>query len=176
MIKKLLAFTILFSLVSFVSAGTVGKISGLVTDKETGEPLPGVNILIENTNLGGATDMDGEYFVINIPPGVYSVTTSMVGYKPMTVTDVRIIPDRTTTVNFTITSEALTGETITVVAERPLIQRDATFSGSVTSADEIENMPVTSISEVMSTNAGFIVQGYTVDNDGSNSGTESIHS
>jgi outer membrane receptor protein involved in Fe transport len=175
MIKKLLAFTILFSLVSFVSAGTVGKISGLVTDKETGEPLPGVNILIENTNLGGATDMDGEYFVINIPPGVYSVTTSMVGYKPMTVTDVRIIPDRTTTVNFTITSEALTGETITVVAERPLIQRDATFSGSVTSADEIENMPVTSISEVMSTNAGFIVQGYTVDNDGSNSGTESIH-
>ena len=175
MIKYLLFLFLTFFCISSAFSGTVGKISGHITDKETGEPLGGVNVFIEGTRLGASTDLDGEYFIINVPPGSYSVTASIVGYQSVTVTDVRVNPDRTTKIEFNLKTEVMTGETITIVAERPLIQRDATFTETVTSADEIENMPVTTLSEVMSINAGFIVQGYTTDPDGNSDGAESIH-
>ncbi len=60
----LLSFIISFS----VYAGTTGKIAGKVIDEETNEPLPGCNIIIEGTNLGAASNPDGEFFIINIPP------------------------------------------------------------------------------------------------------------
>ncbi|MEJ2053293.1 MAG: TonB-dependent receptor, partial [Calditrichaceae bacterium] len=175
MIKKILILIAIILCGAQLFAGTVGKISGFVTDKESGEPLAGVNVFIENTRLGASTDLEGEYFIINIPPGTYSVTASIIGYQKVTVTDVRVSPDRTTKVQFSLTTEIMAGETITVVADRPLIQRDVTFTETVTSADEIEKMPVTTVSEVMSINAGFIVQGYTTDPDGNSDGTESIH-
>jgi len=54
---------------SMLSAQTVGKISGLVTDAETGEPLIGCNVAVAGTTLGASTDLDGAFFVLNIPPG-----------------------------------------------------------------------------------------------------------
>ena len=63
--------SIIFSLLllllsSGAFAGTTGKIAGKVTDKKTGEPLPGVNIIISGTTMGSATDIKGNYFIINI--------------------------------------------------------------------------------------------------------------
>ena len=48
-------------------AGTTGKVTGLITDKETGEPLIGCNVIIMETDLGTASNEDGEYFILNIP-------------------------------------------------------------------------------------------------------------
>jgi len=175
MIKKIFIQFLILLCASSLFAGTVGKISGFITDEESGESLAGVNVFIEGTRLGASTDLEGEYFIINIPPGSYSVTASIVGYQTITVTGVRVNPDRTTKVGFNLKTEVMTGETIIIVAERPLIRRDATFTETVTSADEIENMPVTTVTEVMSKNAGFIVQGYTTDPDGNTDGSESIH-
>ena len=47
-------------------AGTTGKIAGKVTDKESGEPLPGVNVIIVGTTTGAATNINGEFFIINV--------------------------------------------------------------------------------------------------------------
>ena len=54
---------------SFLIAGTTGKISGRVVDFDTGDPLPGVNIQLEGTTLGAASDLYGYYTILNIPPG-----------------------------------------------------------------------------------------------------------
>ena len=54
-----------------VFAGTTGKLSGIVTNKETGDPLIGANVMIEGTVLGAATDTEGNYFILQIPPGTY---------------------------------------------------------------------------------------------------------
>jgi len=140
-------------------SGTTGKIAGIVKDKETGEPLMGVNVIIEGTMMGAATDMVGEYYVINVPPGNYSVKASIIGYKVFTVSKVRVVPDLTTKVDFTLEQEVIAGETVTIVAEKPLIQKDVTFSGSMTTAEEIVNMPVNSFADVMSLSSGFIVYG-----------------
>ncbi|MCW9064832.1 MAG: carboxypeptidase-like regulatory domain-containing protein, partial [Ignavibacteriaceae bacterium] len=61
----LFCFSVLICSFSFTFAGTTGKITGTVTYKTTGEPLPFVNIIIVGTNLGAATDIDGNYVILN---------------------------------------------------------------------------------------------------------------
>jgi len=58
-----------------------GSIMGKVVDKETYQPLPGVNIFLEETELGAASNGDGEFRILNVPPGKYILQASMVGYK-----------------------------------------------------------------------------------------------
>ncbi|MCZ7614289.1 MAG: carboxypeptidase-like regulatory domain-containing protein [Ignavibacteriaceae bacterium] len=98
--KKLstnLLATLVFLLLSasmFAQTG-VGKMSGKVLDADTKEPLIGANIILLNTNLGAATDIDGNYFILNITPGTYEVKVSYVGYAPKTIQEVRIVANIT---------------------------------------------------------------------------------
>ena len=71
-------------------SGSTGKIAGRVSDSQTGEPLAGANIVIDGTFLGAAADVEGDFFILNLPPGSYTVTASMVGYRPQKITGLRI--------------------------------------------------------------------------------------
>jgi len=146
-ITVLALFTFLFS--NFVFAGTTGKIAGTVTDAETGEPLPGANIIIEGTSMGAATDLKGYYVILNVPPGTYTLKASMIGYAASKVTEVRVSIDRTTTIDFKLKPTVLVGEEVVVVAERPVVQKDVAASQKVVSSSEIESLPVASVTEVM---------------------------
>jgi len=84
MFKKLLTLLV-FALLSGSLYAQV-SISGTVTDSETGETLPGVNILITELSRGAATDVDGDYAVNNIPAGTYTVRATFVGYQTYTAT------------------------------------------------------------------------------------------
>lgn len=66
-------------------AGNTGKIAGTVIDKQTGEALIGANVVIKGTNLGAAADLDGKYYILQVPPGKYEVVASFIGYHNMTV-------------------------------------------------------------------------------------------
>ena len=70
----------LFILVNVNFASTTGKISGQIKDSRTGEVLIGVNVIVDGTTLGAATDIDGKYTILNVPPGTYTVVASMVGF------------------------------------------------------------------------------------------------
>jgi hypothetical protein len=84
-IVKFLVFTLILTLPFFVIAGTTGKLAGRVVDAENGNPIPGVNVYLQGTTLGGATDLDGNYYIINIPPGTYTLTASMIGPSKLTL-------------------------------------------------------------------------------------------
>ena len=58
---------------------TAGKVRGTVTDESTGEALVGANVLIDGTSLGAATDENGEYFILNVSPGTYTVRAQLIG-------------------------------------------------------------------------------------------------
>jgi outer membrane receptor for ferrienterochelin and colicin len=149
-------YFIFILLSSIAYAGTTGKIAGRVIDAETGDPLPGCNVLIEGTNLGAASNPDGEFFILNIPPGTYTVRASMIGYKPYRVENVRVLIDLTTTLEFVMQVQILNlNEEVVVTAERPLIQKDVTSKQSIVSSDEILNMPVSSVKDILTTKAGF---------------------
>src|SRR6056297_2909852 len=133
---------------TLVFAGNTGKISGRVTDAQSGQPLPGCNILVEGTYYGAATDVDGNYFILNIPPGTYTLRFMMIGYGQLRITDIKVKVDFTTDVDASMTVEALQAGEVTVVAERPMIQKDLTSSASVVGSEEMESLPVTEVGDV----------------------------
>jgi outer membrane receptor protein involved in Fe transport len=146
-----------------VYAGNTGKISGLVRDARTKEALPGVNITLAGTSLGAASDIEGRYVILNIPPGKYKILASYIGYRRFEVNDVSVSVDFTTPLDINLTEGSVELDAIVVQGERsPLIRQDLTNPTASISAENIESLPVTEISEVIGLQAGVVV-----DNDGS---------
>ena len=140
-------------------AGTTGKIAGVVTDKETGEPLPGVNVFLEGSSLGAATNQKGYYVILNVPPGTYTLKASMIGYADVRIQNVRVNIDLTTTIDIQMQGVILEGEEVTVVAERPLVEQDVSSSQINIEARQIETLPVKNINEVLTLEAGILPTG-----------------
>ncbi|MFP4090326.1 MAG: TonB-dependent receptor [Cyclobacteriaceae bacterium] len=82
--KVVLLFSFTLLLAFPLQAQNTGQLSGFVTDARTQEPLVGVTIRVNDTELGGVTDIQGYYQIKNIPAQTYNVTASYVGYQPLT--------------------------------------------------------------------------------------------
>lgn len=123
--------------------GQTGKIQGTIQDAETNQPLPGVNVVIDGTDLGAATDSQGRYFIINIPVGTYNVTASMIGYAKVTKTDVLVELDRISNINFSLNTSAIAGEQITVTAERDILHKETSNTQQVVRSEQIFEAPAT---------------------------------
>ena len=137
-----------------VLSASNGKITGKVAEKETGSPAVGVNVILIDTYLGSATDENGRFTILNIPPGTYSIRVDAIGFATITMKDVRVTTAQTTELSFTLEEAVIEGQEVTVIAERPLVQKDLTASQRVTTAKEIEDMPVESFLGVLTTHAG----------------------
>ena len=120
----------------FLMAGTTGKIAGVVENDKTGEPIPGATIRVDGTDLVTQTDIDGEYFIINLPAGTYNVSVSMIGFQTVQKEDVRVLLDLTTPVDFVVEQvEIPLDRQVRVYAERTPIQKDLTASRSIMTSD-----------------------------------------
>ena len=146
-------FLIIFCSVNF--AQTTGKVKGKVTDTN-GEPLVGANVLIMGTNLGAATDVDGYYNIINVRTGTYSVEFRYVGYQSKIVKEVNVVPDQTTEIDAQLNEQSVETQAVTVTAQKPLVEFNQTSSVASVSKQEINNLPVQSLSEIVGLQAGVI--------------------
>jgi outer membrane receptor protein involved in Fe transport len=159
MMQKLIVLVglLVFLLFSILPAATTGKIAGIVIDSETKEPLPGVNIVLSGTLMGAATDQDGAYFIINIPPGEYALESTMLGYTNEVVSNVRVNVDRTTIVDLDLTPTTLQlGDEVVVVAERERVKTDVSFSQATVTNEDILDIPTTpDIREVIALSPGI---------------------
>lgn len=142
-----------------IYAGTTGKLSGSVKDSQTGEPLVGANIIIVGTEFGAATNLDGNFVILNIPPGSYSVKVSYIGYQVSLFNDLQIIVDQTTQLPAELTPESIQVEEVIVTATTPMIQKDVTSSVSVIRRDQIEALPVSTFTDLLSLQAGVVETG-----------------
>lgn len=152
----LITITFLFSFIpnAFLFAQT-GKIAGMVNDADTREALIGINIMIEGTSTGAATDIDGRYVINNVDPGVYTLIFSGVGYQKKIVTNVRVNSGFTTQIDAELPVEAIGLETIIVEAVKPLVRKDLTSSHTVIDNTQIAALPVESIDQLLSLQAGI---------------------
>jgi outer membrane receptor protein involved in Fe transport len=151
---------ILFFLIqSCLMAGVTGKLAGKITDGKTGEPLIGANVLIEGTGLGGATDVNGQFVIINIPPGTFKVKVSFIGYETVLVENVKIIVDQTTQLDLELSPKSLQVGEIVVTARPSMIHKDLTSSISVISRSEIEALPVSTFTDLLALQAGVVGSG-----------------
>lgn len=142
-----------------IYAGTTGKLAGSVKDAQTGEPLVGANILIVGTDLGAATNVNGSYVILNIPPGSYSVKVSFIGYESKIITDVGIVVDQTTLLDITLNLQTIEVDEVVVVATTPMVQKDVTSSISVIRRDQIDALPVSTFTDLLSLQAGVVQTG-----------------
>jgi outer membrane receptor protein involved in Fe transport len=140
---------------SIVFAGTTGKIAGTVRDAQSGEPLPSVNIVLEGTMIGAATNAEGYFVILNIPPGRYRIVATLVGYKTASALNVRVDIDQTTDLNLRLTEETIAGEEVTIIASRPVVQKDVAASRANIEIEDIEKLPVTSVASVVTLQAGI---------------------
>ena len=144
------------NLTSFGLSQTTGKLAGTIVDKQSKNPLPGANIILEKTSYGAATDEGGQFHIINIPPDIYSVSIMMIGYKTVKVNDVRISINRSVSLDIEMETTVIEGEVVTVEVARLAQKKDQTSTIKNISGDEINALAVESVGAVINMQAGVV--------------------
>ncbi len=140
-----------------VKAQSNGKISGTITDAASGESLPGVTVYLEeNTSIGTASNVDGKYFMLSVPPGKYTVVMSFVGYKTLKHANVEVFSGRTTTIDGVLEEAVIQGEEIIISAQKPIVVRDRTTTVSFVSQETIEKLPVQELGDLVRYQPGVV--------------------
>ena len=143
-ISRALRFAFAFALVLSISTEaqaqiSLGKISGVVVDSATREPLPAASVRVEGTVMGAMANDMGEYFILNVPPGTYTLVVNVIGYVPVRAIGTRVDADITTTLNFELESTILeSAEAVEVVATRDLVEKSLTSTRTIVQAEEIQ--------------------------------------
>ncbi|HWP81955.1 MAG TPA: TonB-dependent receptor [Bacteroidota bacterium] len=156
MYRKLLAAVALSFLLPVILVAQDGKLRGRVTDKESGEPLIGANVVIDGTSLGASTDLNGDYIILSIPPGTYTVKASYIGYAPYSIANIRVGSNITTTLDIQLSTTAIQVEAVEIVADRPLIQRNTTNTVRVQTQENLATLPFRGLDNIVALEAGVV--------------------
>ena len=126
---------LLLPLLFFIAAAPLyaqqtGAVKGRVTDAETGEPIPGVNVALEGTERGTATDADGRFRLEGVPTGRYTLTASFLGYTARQ-REISVEGGQTTTASFTLSPSEIELQEVEVTGRRATTY-DADYSFAAT--------------------------------------------
>ena len=156
MIKNIKLLLTVFVLSTAIIAQTANaKLAGIVTDGD-GNALVGANVLVEGSDLGAATDELGRYFILDVPVGTYTVRAEYIGYKTYVESNVKTSVGFTTTVDFAMDVASVSGEEVTVVRERKLVNTNATNTTRVVDKELIDNFAVRGVSNIVNLQAGVV--------------------
>lgn len=144
---------------SLVAAGSAwaqtGTFVGTVTEADSGEPLPGANVVIVGTTIGDVTDVDGRYVISGVAPGAYDVRASFIGYRAEVREQVPVAAGDTTAVDFALRVGAAFDEVV-VIGYGEEERVNLTSSVASVGAEDIEGRPVESVEEALQGKAAGI--------------------
>ena len=135
-----------------------GRIEGKIIDVQTGEGLAGANVTVKGTYYGGSSDVNGNVKIEKVNPGSYTLEVSLLGYKLVQFTDLRV--EAGTTSKFTAKMEetVLTlGQDVVVVGEKPMFDIEETSSRRNMGQDDIHAAAVEKIQDVVSLQPGVVL-------------------
>ena len=139
-------------------AQSKGTIQGRIIDGDNGQGLPGVNVIVKGTYYGAATDLDGNYEILRVNPGVYIVEVSMIGFKQVQNTGVLVSSAESKTLDFKLEATVLAfGQELVVIGEAPLFDIEETASKRSISSFEIESEVVETIQDIVGNQVGVVV-------------------
>ena len=124
---------------------TTGKISGTVLS-EDGAPLAGANVIIKGSATGASADENGEYRILGVTGGTYTLSASYIGYTSIDIENVLVQSSLTTKLDFNLKVSSVAGQVVTVTAEKPLIQVDETSSVTNLTGQELRSAGVRDLS------------------------------
>lgn len=164
MSKYIIIFCAAILLSYQAAAQSGGKIVGNIKDASTGQPLIGCSVFIENLMLGDATDEDGNFLILNIPSGTHNVRAKMLGYNTQVIEGVKVSSGLTVTLDFELQPESIKMEEVTVTSYKtPPVQKDLTSKLQGRTAEEISQIPITTVKDVLIQQAGVTKQVLTRD-------------
>lgn len=132
---------VFFSLSEISGQTKTGIISGEIRDAATKQPLIGANIIVVNTDIGAASDINGYFVIKNISPGRYVLKVSMLGYEPALFTDLVINPGRNHSANFDLQPSAVELGEVQVTADHFTKPAENPVSFRTISPEEIRRSP-----------------------------------
>jgi TonB-dependent receptor len=140
-----------------------GTIKGVIVDNQTGDALPGANIVVKGTSIGASTDLDGVYLIPNVPAGEQTLEVSYIGYK--TVTAAVNVPDGgTARQDFKLQGVAVEGEEVVVttqaLGQKQAINQQLTANTivNIVSSEKIQELPDESAAAALSRLPGVSLQ------------------
>ncbi len=149
---------ILFLFPFYIFAQT-GSVSGRIVDVSTSEGLIGVNVMVKGTYYGAASGINGQYFIQGISPGTYDIEASIIGFKVLLQTGIKVRPGQTTVLDFNMEETVLTlGEEVVVLGSKPLFDVDETASVARVTSEDIANKVVSSVEDILSEQVGVTTQ------------------
>ena len=149
----LLVFSIWLIASSVIFAAETGKIKGRILDATNNEALVGVNVIVEGTDLGAATDANGEYLITNIRTGTYTLNVSYIGYQSVTMTEVLVLLDQTFTADFKLKPAPIEMEPIIITAKKDIYTPNPSTYRPIV-GKEFDRLPVINLGQLIGLQAG----------------------
>jgi outer membrane receptor protein involved in Fe transport len=115
--KKIFFVTLFFLGIGTGILAQTGRIKGNVLDADTKEALIGASVAIQGTTLGVATDLNGDYTILNVPPGTYTLEASYISYQPVTKQQIVVEKGKETIVEFHLQAKGISLKEVQVVAK-----------------------------------------------------------
>lgn len=154
---QLLSILVLLLVTTTISRAQVGSLSGLITDKDDGLPLIGVNVIIKGTTFGTASNLDGNYTINKIRPGEYSIEFRYIGYERILITGIIVKANETTDLDIKMGAQSITSEDeVTVIGERPIFDVEQSSTSTLVSRDQIEAASISKVEDVVGMTAGVL--------------------
>jgi hypothetical protein len=136
-------------------AGTTGKVAGTVLDA-LGYPLPGATVHVDGTGFAVETDDEGQFVLLNIPPGTYSASITHLDFATVLVREIVVSADNTTRITVPMAEASREVEVVEVTASRRALEMSLTSSIASLQSEEIEKLPVQELQDVVNLQAGVV--------------------
>ena len=142
---------------ALLAQGT-GRLQGKVIDTKTNEGLPGANVVVKGTYYGGVTNIDGEVKIEKVNPGSYTVEVSLLGYKVVQFTDVKVDEGQTATITAKMEETVLSlGQDIVIVGEKPMFDIEETSSKRSINQEDIQAAAVKNVQSIVALQSGVVM-------------------
>lgn len=128
-------------MLTLMASAQKGVIKGRVFDELTNESIPFANVAIQNSDKGAVTDIDGNYNIGNLDPGLYNVQTTYVGYEAKTVFEVQVVNQNPTSLNIALKATSTKLQTVEVTSEVFERNVESPVSLQEIGTDEIQRNP-----------------------------------
>jgi len=129
-------------LVSILFTGITGKIQGVVRDESTGNPISYANVVILDTDMGTATDDNGNFYILNIPAGRYILEISCLGYQTKRIENVLVEIDQIYRLKASLKPTSIEMAPIIVSGTTPAVKKDMVGSTYIIRKEEISTLPI----------------------------------
>ncbi len=133
-------FVLIFVLVTTLVSAQTGSVRGFVYDKETGEPMMLTNVMLENTQIGTTTDVNGYFVLSKIKTGNYSIKVTSLGYETYTA-PIKVEKNKVLALKIDLAPSATELQTIEIQGRQEVARTESQVSIEKITSKDIQQMP-----------------------------------